>query len=233
MNHFSTAKETLISHTATWNVNPRKIEAEFRAAVALHRLRYTYSMMSGSPFLPIPCQGALILQELHGYKDLSDTGAQCCSCGTGFHSTCDTGVHSISRVRSTCTIEMKQKCESEASRGECGRGCVQRRSSAHLNDQYFRHFFQQRPARVRPYSGTWMPHALPRTTTIFDFFWEQAHAKVGVSVQGKRECSSRVLQVGQEEEVSQWGDQQVGGQEEEPTGSSGPVQFLGCYRVYL
>lgn len=75
-----------------------------------------------------------------------------------------------------------------------------------------------------------MPHSLPRTTTIFDFFWEQAHAKVGVSMQGRGR--SRVLQAGQEA-VSQQGDHLPVGGQEEPSGSLGPVQFLGCYRVYL
>ena len=231
MNSSSAVKQIPTSHASTCNVSFCKTGPEFRAAVTLGSLRYTCSMMSGGPFLPTPCQGALILQELHQYKNLSNASAQRCSCSAGVCGTCNTGVHNTCSVGSTCTIEVKGKFETGAvSRGECRRGCPETYSPTYLSDQCSRHFFPQHPTRVRPYSGTWMPHSLPRTTTIFDFFWEQAHAKVGVSMQG-RGCS-RVLQAGQEA-VSQQGDHLPVGGQEEPSGSLGPVQFLGCYRVYL
>ncbi|KAL8577511.1 hypothetical protein ACOMHN_023484 [Nucella lapillus] len=78
------------------------------------------------------------------------------------------------------------------------------------------------------------PYPRTTTTTIFDFFWEQAHAKVGVGGCGGPGCGWRPRQ--QQESMPVWREGAGQGCEESPPmppSSSGPVQFLGCYRVYL
>ena len=175
--------------------------------------------MKGGTFLTTTCQGALILQEVPSeYPPLSTT--QGCPCRERLHSTCSSGVHGPCSLKSHCETDTKMRC---------GRPCSSNYPTSH---GYPPHLFG--PAPTQPFPRLWGTSTYPRTTTIFDFFWEQAHAKVGVTMQ---EEQRRLQDLAREATGPGAGVVRgAGGRcvREQPLGrASGPVQFLGCYRVYL
>lgn len=146
--------------------------------------------MSSKCFSPSVCQGALILQQVQEFAHLN-------AAGTDWH---------------TCSM--------------AGAGGNSRPYAPHQRfSPYPGQYHSPHPAAYPPISScSWShPHSgtgATSTTTIFDFFWEQANAKVGVSLGNL--CGFHNLGHHHVKEVDV---------HESNLPKAGVL--LGCYKVYL